>query len=65
MEYGWEVSAEGGVIVKNVVYREVFQAQVDVEKPVSSCTDLFSSFSQDAPINTSDSVPVFSPGKRG
>ena len=48
MVCGGSEYASGGVLVKNVAYREVFLTQV--EKPLSSCSDLISSFSQDAPI---------------
>ena len=55
--------AGGGVLVKNVVYREVFLTPV--EKPLSSYSDLISSFSQVAPILSSHCIHVFTPVKRG
>ena len=63
MVCGGSEYASGGVLVKNVVYREVFLTPV--EKHLSSCSDPISSFSQDAPILSSHCIPIFSPVKRG
>ena len=57
MVCGGKESVDGGVLVKNVVYREDFLTRV--EKPLSSCPDLISSFSQDAPSLSSHCIPVF------
>ena len=59
MVCGGKESVGGGVLVKNVVYREVFLTRV--EKPLSSCPNLISSFSQDAPSLSSHCIPVSRP----
>ena len=63
MVCGGSEYASGGVLFKNVVYREVFLTPV--EKPLSSCSDQISSFSQDVPILSSHCIPILSPVKRG
>ena len=63
MVCGGSEYASGEVLVKNVVYLEIFLTPV--EKPLSSCSDLISSFSQDAPNLSSHCILVFSPVKRG
>ena len=63
MVCGGSEYAGGGVFVKNVVYRGIFLTPV--EKPLFSCSNLISSFSQVDPILSSHCVPVFSPVKRG
>ena len=63
MVCGGSEYAGGEVLVKNVAYREVFLTQV--ENPLSSCSDLISSFSQVVPILSSHCIPVFSLVKTG
>ena len=56
MVCGGKESVGGGLLVKNVVHREVFLTRV--EKPLSSCPNLISSFSQDAPSLSSHCIPA-------
>ena len=59
---GGKKSVCSGVLVKNIVYRELFLTHL--EKPLYSCSDMISS-SHDARILSFHCVPVFFPVKKG